>query len=96
MKQWPWRDMQVGDAFFVACLNHEAVKREGLRHAARAGVNGAATPAIRNGLYGLLFIRLSDRALSLVVPKRSRSSLSRRDAPASPQDSGQTPRSGAS
>ena len=83
MSEWPWADLKVGDGFFVACLDHDVVKKEGLREAALAGVNGVATPAIFKGLYGLWFIRIADRSRVFAVPKRSPPSGSPRRARAS-------------
>lgn len=83
MTEWPWHKLKVGDGFFVACLDHDAVKKEGLRQAALAGVNGVATPAIFKGLYGLWFIRIVDRSRVFAVPKRSRSGARGRPSRAS-------------
>jgi len=86
MSGWPWSKLEIGDGFFVACLDHEAVKKEGLREAALSGVNGAATPAIFKGLYGLWFIRIGDRSRVFAVPKRSRSGARGRPSRASQQE----------
>ena len=55
---YPWDKVEKGQGFFVPCLDTDAVREEGLKHAVRLRILDAkAYPAVRNGLIGVWFFR---------------------------------------
>ena len=55
--KFPWSRVEVGQGFFVPCLDTAATVRKGLQEAIRHRVRAKATPGIRRGLLGVLFVR---------------------------------------
>jgi hypothetical protein len=55
---FPWARVQRGQGFFIPCLNPEAMRERGLKHAVRHRVlNARAVAAIHNGMHGVWFFR---------------------------------------
>jgi hypothetical protein len=60
--QYPWKQVEKGQGFFVPCLDTETVKADGLQEALRYRLFDAkAQVGIRQGLTGVLFYRGSLR-----------------------------------
>jgi hypothetical protein len=56
--RYPWKGLELGQGFFVPCLDTAAIKREGLNKALSLRLFDAkAIPCIRNGLIGVWFYR---------------------------------------
>ena len=56
--QYPWRQVEKGQGFFVPCLDVARVQTEGLNAALTERLFDAkAYPAIRDGLIGVWFFR---------------------------------------
>lgn len=56
---FPWTRTEVGQGFFVPCLDLERVRELGLRAALHHRMRVKAAPGIRGGLLGVWFTRLS-------------------------------------
>lgn len=54
---YPWTELAVNQGFFVPTIRLTEVRREGLREAVSQQVRGEGTPALFNGMIGILFVR---------------------------------------
>jgi hypothetical protein len=57
---WPWGGLEVGQGFFVPCINVGRVRELGLRAAVPLRIKAEGQPAIVRGQYGVWFSRLPD------------------------------------
>lgn len=59
--QYPWSKLKVGEGFFIPSLNPERTIREGRKAAFQYNprMRYQDRVGMRDGLYGVLFIRLS-------------------------------------
>ena len=69
---WPWESLEVGQGFFVPCINVGRVRELGLRAAVPLQIRAAGQPAIVRGKYGVWFSRLPDPLPRKVTTRRQR------------------------
>lgn len=56
---FPWSKTEVGQGFFVPCLDFLKVRELGMRAAMHYDIKVSATPGVRGGLSGVWFSRLA-------------------------------------
>lgn len=56
---FPWSKTEVGQGFFVPCLDLDKTKELGMRAAMHLFIRVTATPGIRGGLLGVWFSRIA-------------------------------------
>ena len=55
---YPWKQLKLGQGFFVPCLDTDKVYEEGLKAAVAARVQGKAMAGIVDNRLGVLFWRV--------------------------------------
>lgn len=55
--QYPWEKLRINKAFFVPGLDTDKVREMGLRASVAQRMRLLATPGIKDGLIGVLFVR---------------------------------------
>ena len=56
---FPWSKTEVGQGFFVPCIDFLKVRELGMRAAMHYFIKVTATPGVRGGRLGVLFIRIA-------------------------------------